>query len=72
MQYTTSTFAQAIKAEKEDAYNLLRFLVARGLAHNCGSSKTPSKKGRGETLYIVLPEASAALVEMLKGVVCTP
>ena len=66
-EYTAATFAQAIGTEKDEAYNLLRFLVAKGFAENLGARQAPGKKGRGETHYCIKDTAPQAVADLLKS-----
>ena len=68
-EYTAATFADATGIDKEDAYNLLRFLSARGFAENLGSKQAAGKKGRGETHYRILDTAPQGVADLLKKVV---
>jgi len=69
-EYTAASFADATGIDKEDAYNLLRFLAARGFAENLGSKRAPGKTaGRGETHYRISPTAPQDVCDLLKKVV---
>lgn len=66
-EFTASSFAQAIGTEKDEAYNLLRFLVAKGFAENLGARQAPGKKGRGETHYRIKDTAPKGVFDILKA-----
>jgi len=69
-EYTASTFAETLSIDKDDAYNLLRFLVSQKLAENLGAKQAPGKKGRGESHYsikVTAPDAVKKLLEVSLG-----
>ena len=50
-KFTTNKLAETLRIEREDAYTLVRFLEAQGLAKRAGAEE-PEQKRRGKKQYI--------------------
>lgn len=51
-QWTSAEVASELNVEKPQAYGLIQFLIAKGLAREDGSRREPGQKGKGQTIYV--------------------
>lgn len=68
LQVTTQEFAGLLDVEKEVAYGLMRFLVAKGMVKKLdGTLKAPGAKGKGADIFAMPATTGAAVARLLNA-----
>lgn len=72
MKFTVSDVSEVLGVDKDVAYNLVRFLEARGHVAKVGSRHEPGKRGRGQSVYNLSGETLAAVAADLSTLLAAP